>query len=288
MGVNSTKTAVSDLINRYIWLVTTVQNAKSITYEEICRKWEVSSTNTSHCKLTLRTFHNYRHAVAELFGIDIKCDKHNGWKYYLDEDLSKDNSLKLWLLSSLAVSSIVRDAQELQENILLEDIPSGVNYLPQILQAIRDHNKIRAVHVSFWRDAKYEVEMEPYCVKIFKRRWYVVGYDTIKGAMMTYSLDRLLDCTTLPEQFEVPADFDGKTYFADYYGVYVDPTVQMHKVVLEADEVRGNYLRSLPMHHSQREIERNVFELHLRPTKDFLQELRAMEESVRVVEMVEE
>lgn len=266
--------------------MTTIQYARSITFEDICKKWEASSANTSHCKLTLRTFHNYRRAVAELFDIDIKCDKHNGWCYYLDEDFIKDNSLKQWMLSSLAVSSIVKESRELQSSILLEDIPSGVTFLPQILEAIRDHNKIHAIHVSFWRDAKYEIELEPYCVKIFKRRWYVVGFDTIKQAMMTYSLDRLLECTTLSQQFEVSTDFDGQTYFADYYGVYVDPSVPMSKVVLKTSDVTGNYLRSLPLHHSQKEVEKNVFELHLRPTKDFLQELHSMDEFVEVVEIV--
>lgn len=288
MGISSSKTAVSDLINRYIWLVTTIQYAKSITFEDICKKWEVSSANTSHCKLTLRTFHNYRHAIAELFDIDIKCDKHNGWRYYLDDDFTKDNSLKQWILSSLSVSNIVRESQELQSCILLEDIPSGVTYLPQILEAIRDHNKIHATHVSFWRDAQYEVELEPYCVKIFKRRWYVVGFDTIKQGIMTYALDRLLDCITLPEQFENPTDFDAKAYFADYYGVYVDSTVSIHKIVLKAEEVTGNYLRSLPLHHSQKEVEKNIFELHLRPTKDFLQELHSMDEFITVLEMTPE
>ena len=59
-----------DLFRRYIWLVETVYSSGRITFEEIANKWKRSSLNNG-TSLVLRTFHNHRAAIEELFGILI-------------------------------------------------------------------------------------------------------------------------------------------------------------------------------------------------------------------------
>lgn len=286
--MSNSKTAASDLFNRYIWLANTLYNSAALTYEEICQKWNNSSTNTTGCEMTLRTFHNHRKAVLELFDIDIQCNKSNGWRYYIANDYAVgDNSLRYWILSSLAVNNLVRESQDLRDKILLEEIPSGLNFLPQIIEALRDRYAIKVTHISFWRDARYEIFLEPYCIKLFRQRWYVIGRNRELDMVRVYAFDRFTDCHTLAEKFDIPDEFDGKQFFDEYFGVYVDSDVKMERVVIEADKVAMNYLRSLPLHHSQQEIQtddnKSILEFRLRPTVDFITEIVSRSKYIKVL-----
>ena len=69
-----------DLFNRYFLLVDTIYRANGITFEEINEKWTRSSMSDG-ADLPLKTFHNHRKAIEEMFDIDIACDKRGGYIY---------------------------------------------------------------------------------------------------------------------------------------------------------------------------------------------------------------
>ena len=62
----------------------------------------------------------------------------------------------------------------------------------------------------------------------------------------------------------------------------------MQRVVIRAFGKEANYLRDLPLHHSQKEIETGAefsdFELTLRPTADFFSPLLARGAAIKVLE----
>ena len=62
----------------------------------------------------------------------------------------------------------------------------------------------------------------------------------------------------------------------------------METVKLKVSAGQANYLRSLPLHHSQQEIqttdEYSIFELRIRPTFDFYQEILHNGEDMEVLE----
>lgn len=66
----SNKENTSVLFSRYVWLVETIQRAGKITFEEINDKWTHSRLNYSGHDLPLRTFHNHRYAIGEMFDIN--------------------------------------------------------------------------------------------------------------------------------------------------------------------------------------------------------------------------
>lgn len=286
--MSNSKSAASELFNRYIWLANTIYNAGAITYDDICTRWRNSGANSTKCEMTLRTFHNHRKAILELFDIDIQCDKHNGWKYYIvNNDVIGDDSLRRWMLSTLAVSNLIRESKDLKDKILLEEIPSGLKYLTQIIEALRERNVIKVEHVSFWRDAEYSILLEPYCIKLFHQRWYVVGRNQELDSVRIYALDRFKNCNTLNLQFTIPNDFDSSQFFSEYFGVYLDDDIKLETVRIKVDKISMNYLRSLSLHKSQKEVvtkdEYAIFEYTIRPTKDFVNELVSMSEYVKVI-----
>jgi predicted DNA-binding transcriptional regulator YafY len=89
------------------------------------------------------------------------------------------------------------------------------------------------------------------------------------------------------EAFEMPADFSPQDYFSEYYGVLTDNTPIAH-VVLRAYNKTANYLRTLPLHHSQREIvcteHYSDFSFDIRPTADFLGQLLSYGDGIEVLQ----
>ena len=71
-----------NLLNKYVWLVETIYKAKRITFEEINEKW-LENDISEGVELALRTFHKWRIAVEEMFGLIIECERKGGYHYYI-------------------------------------------------------------------------------------------------------------------------------------------------------------------------------------------------------------
>ena len=96
-----------DLFNRYIWLVDTIYQAHGITFEEINEKW-LRNSMSEGLDIPLKTFHNHRKAIEEIFDINIVCDKRGGYKYYIEnaDDMEK-GGIRTWLLNTFAVNNLI-------------------------------------------------------------------------------------------------------------------------------------------------------------------------------------
>ena len=179
-----------DLFNRYIWLVDTIYRANGITFEEINEKWLRSSMSDGQ-DIPLKTFHNHRNAIEEIFDISIVCDRRNGYRYYIENaDDMKKGGVRTWLLNTFAVNNLINESHRLKRRILFERIPSGQKHLTTIIEAMRDGYTLEMTYKSFWRQDSYTAEVEPYFVKIFRQRWYMVARNTAKDALRIYALDR--------------------------------------------------------------------------------------------------
>lgn len=133
---------ISTTFNRYIWLVNTLIQAGRLTFEEISRKWERSSLGEGK-PLPIRTFHDHRKAVEELFQINIECDKSDGHKYYI-EDLSslREDKTRQWLLNSFSTANLITEGKQMKDRILLEEIPEGTEYLQTLIEAMKQNRLV--------------------------------------------------------------------------------------------------------------------------------------------------
>lgn len=281
------------ILNKYVWLIDTVSRAGSegITFEEICRKYQYADAISGGSSYNIRTFHNHRKDIEEIFGIEICCDT-DGYRYYIaDEDEIKGMSrFRQWLLSSVSVNNVLVQNKKICERILLEEIPSAEQSLPTWLTAIHENRKARFDYSPFWtNDVIHYAAFIPLCIKLFKRRWYVVGYCGNKKERI-YSIDRMTNVELEVESFVLPHDYDAGDFFSGAYGVYVDKSIPVEIVKLKATPSRANYLRSLPLHISQKEVKRtdeySLFCLSIRPTSDFIQEILSYGDSVEVLSPV--
>lgn len=259
------------LFKEYIWLVNTIYQAGKITLIDINKKW-LKTEMSGGVELARSTFIRHKVAIEDIFGIYIECDRSNGYKYYIgNSEVLSEESVQNWMLSTLSVNNIISESLSLHHRILLESIPSADERLEKIIAAMKKDHLLQIVYKRYGSDLEREHTIAPYCIKLYHRRWYLLArFDS--GNYGIFSLDRIKEVNISDEQFEVEPDFDAEAYFSDCFGVVRDEYVKPEKIVIRAFGTECNYLRDLPLHHSQHEIahtdDYTDFELYVRPTLD--------------------
>lgn len=274
--------------NRYVWLIDTINRAGHITLADISRKWEDSSLNDEGGPLAERTFHNHRIAIEDTFGIEIKCDRSLGYYIANSDDLEGDG-VRQWLLESLSLNNILNETKDMRERILFEDIPSSKRWLTVLVNAMRDGKAVEMTYKSFWRGEETTFIAHPWCLKLFKQRWYVLAKSEEYDEPRIYSLDeRMVDIVPTKKALKVPSKFNAREFFSNYFGIFIGQDYKPEKIILKVEAYQVNYFNSLPLHPSQRLIESNdeysVYEYWLAPTLDFRQEVLRHGPTVEVLE----
>ena len=275
-----------DLFDKYIWLVDTIYRAGKITFEEINERWLRSRLSEGE-DIPLRTFHNWRIAIEQVFDININCNRKGGYYYYIEnaDDMQK-GGVRNWLLNTFAVNNLINESHHLKRRILFEEIPSGRKYLTPVIEAMRDGLEIELYYQSYWYEEPSTYTLQPYCIKVFKQRWYVIGFCKERNNIRTFSLDRIQQLTTLDAKFVYPKDFDPEAYFADYFGIMIE-NKKLETIRIKIYGMHVQYIRALPLHRSQCEIETtedySIFEYRMKPTLDFRQELLSRGADVEVL-----
>ena len=60
---------------RYVWLIDTLRHYGHLSYKEINEKWQKSGLSYGEGdELPLRTFHNHRKAILDIFNVVIELD----------------------------------------------------------------------------------------------------------------------------------------------------------------------------------------------------------------------
>lgn len=277
----------SKILRQYIWLIDIISRSGGITLQELNERW-IKTELSEGVAMTRLTFNRYRTAIEEIFGINIECQR-KGYQYYIEnDDILKSNSLIHWMIDSLSVGNMLMDSLSMKDRILLENIPSGKMHLQPIINAMKQGKKIRIEYQRFGKQEVRRITVEPYAIKVFKQRWYVLTNDDKWEMPAVYALDRIVTLKETDEDFVFPTEFDAETFFKDCYGVLCGTNDKAQKIVLRAYPPYVNYLRTLPLHSSQKELDSTPkyadFELYLRPTFDFRQELLCQGDEVEVLE----
>ena len=279
------KSSTAYLFNCYIWLLNTIARGP-VSRAAIDEKWAHSSVNEyKQDYLPESNFHRWKSTVEMLFDVHIKCNAYN--EYYIEEasDL-RGADLRLRLLNLMSMDSLLKDSKELSDQILFEPIPSGEKFLAPIIEALRDKTAIEMTYQGFTKDYPATFIVEPYCLKMFKQRWYVLAYSPGIDQTYLYSLDRIHAIEPTTQKYKLPKGFNAEAYFKDAYGT-ADLNYEPVEVKISVSAEQVPYLRSLPLHTSQEEIETNeeysIFRYFIIPSTDFKQELYKYGSDVEVL-----
>ena len=181
-------------LQKYTWLIETIRKAGKISLEEISDRWERNKDLSDYKPLSRATFNRWKDAIFSQFGIIISCQRSGGYLYYIEnpEDIDEDE-LKKWMLDSFAVSNLISENLSLKDRILISQIPSARNHLATLLEAMRENHVVTITYCGFNKSESHKFPIEPYCVKLFENRWYVLAHNTRYDDCRIYGLDRIED-----------------------------------------------------------------------------------------------
>jgi hypothetical protein len=279
----------------YIWLVNTIRKARRITFAEINERW-VETDMSGGVELARSTFNRHKDAIEDIFGIYIDCDRQNGYQYYIGNDyVLREDSVQNWMLSTLSVNNVISESLSLQDRILLQEVPYEGDYLKMVIDAMKKGVRIAVDYRKYGTDRPNHLDFEPYCIKMFKQRWYVLGHfhrDATEEKPESdyfgvFSFDRILNMSLTDTRFQIDPDFDAQSYFDECYGVLVGDGTKSERIVIRAYGYERYYIRDLPIHKSQREIGQGEnfadFELYMRPTVDLSGHLLSRGNQIKVL-----
>ena len=247
---------ISKTYYKYIWLLDTLLTSTPLTIDEINLLWEDCPASDGQ-PIPLRTFHEHRKGIKEMFGVDIVCDRSKNVYYVKNPEVLDDQKLTKWLLRKYSIPQDFATFNGMKDRILLEEIPLGTTFLNSIIEAMRKNVELQVDYQRYESERDEEhlqtFQIQPYALKVFNRRWYLLGYIKEKHALRTIALDRILDLKILSTSFELPEDFDARKYFANVVGIYTNLDLPVDNVKIRAYGVQAEYLRSTPLHKSQSE-----------------------------------
>lgn len=130
----------------------------------------------------------------------------------------------------------------------------GLDHFSKLLQAILTKRVLKLRYTPYGK-AQITATVYPYHLKEYNDRWYLIaqakGYDSYAH----YALDRIDDF----EEVAIPykeADTEFSDYFDDVIGVTV-PENDSEDIVLRISKPRFEYIRTKPLHLTQRIVEEN-------------------------------
>lgn len=259
---------------------------KGMTMEQIGTKWNADDSMHDEGAFAKRSFHRHRKEIADLFGIEIESyGNGHEFRYRIADDGNNDYFHR-WMMSSIAVNRIVSDSQDMAQYVALETYQDAS--LPTLLQAMKELRMVSFTYSPYWKEKpSVYYHFKPHALKLFERRWYLIGRYDDNLPYHSYALDRITNCELQEETYRRDPKFSLEEMFDGIYGITIEDDLPVESIWLKVDPYQANYLRSLPLHSSQHEIgERNgcpVFSLRVQPSSDLKRKLLSMGRKVEVM-----
>lgn len=279
---------VPELIDKYVFLVQTFIEAgeTGLSLQELQDRWEGRYSEP----YPRRTFVNHRAAVAEVFGIEITCDRSTN-RYLIDaaESAVDKRAATEYLIDTFTVKSLLTLGEErLSGRVSVEEIPSGQKYLTTIMEAMLE-NAVLTIEYRKYLSTETDIRtIRPYALKEFQKRWYTVAYSESAGDLRTFALDRIAGIRRTGERFKMPAGFNVEKLFEPSFGIYLPEGEKPVLVKIRTTLREASYLEDLPLHPSQILISKDsgscVFAMTLIPNPGFIMELCGRGDRLEVLE----
>lgn len=288
---NLMKIMAQNIISKCVWIVDTIYRAGKISFEELNERW-VHDEISEGAELSKRTFDNWKYAIQDIFGLYIENERKGKYRYYImnEEDI-RENGIRSWLYNTFCVGNTLMGCQSIKDRILLENVPSGKAYLQTVIGALKENRVLNLTYRSYWKAGEVCLEVEPFCIKLFRQRWYLVARDVCSVQLKDpkiYSFDRMTSVRMTNRTFTMPEHWSPREYFEGCFGIIAGDGIEAQTVKLKVHAGQANYIRDLKLHESQQEIERtedySIFSCFLRPTFDFQQELLRHGDCMEVLE----
>lgn len=263
-----------ELLKKYVWIVDAFAYGRRLTFKEISDKWRDSKRWQE--TLILRTFHRYRKAIRELFGIDILWSR-SGNVYYIENDDSEQSEIISRLFAEFSIANQAKEDSEIGERIIFAQSLSGYEFLSLIVKALTTRRILKITYLSMGSGEESELMVCPHSLHQFGKRWYLLAtYDGHKKRGV-YALNRIQECQLTEVEFKFDSTLNPKTYFDEVIGVNLDDDYDCVDVVFRIYDTQRSYVEEIPLHKTQKLIcytkDYSDYHVKVRPEYEFIHEI---------------
>jgi len=270
---------------RYLYVIDRLRSRPS-TFNElqdyVLRKLEKDDIDTNF-EYSVRTFERDKKDIATLFGIDIYFDRKDK-TYAINEEEIGDQSVTR-MIEAFSIHHALQEGNKLSPSVFLEKRKSlGTELIHGIIHAIQNRFILQFTHQKHWEDFSTQREVKPIAIKESQQRWYLVCLEISSNTVKTFGLDRISNLKITDTKFK-PFVFDVEKEFRNAFGILRDMPAE--KVILQFSTMQGRYIKTFPLHDSQRIIAETedavTFEMYICLTHDFIMELLRYGNNVKVL-----
>lgn len=271
---------------RHHLIINKFRHNKHVTFREIsdylARESEISGENFNISK---RTFQRDLDEIGSIYGIYIEYDFSEKY-YYIEEEFEQFNDR---LFEAFDVYHALKMSERNLQYIYLDNRKTqGTENLYGLLHAIKNQLQVSFLYEKYDKEFVDLRTVNPLALKEFKYRWYLFAQETDGSHIKTYALDRLANLEIQKIHFNKESDFNLDNKLKHCFGIITQDNGTPKKVILSFTPHQGKYIKSLPLHQSQKILIDNDKELQISLnifiTKDFKMEILSMGETVTVIE----
>lgn len=279
-------------ISRYLMIMKRLKTKPYSSSEELQRYIESQlnylqlQDDTLEIGFSTRTLQRDIQEIRNVFGIDIKHSKKEKG-YFINHSASENMNFQR-IIEAFEVFNSLNIAQDVSPYLHLENKkPQGTENLYGIIHSIKNRYEIKFTYHKFWEGEGTFRTVEPYALREFKNRWYIIAKDHKEGNIKSFALDRISQIQVSNTIFAFPAGLDIEKSYQHCFGIINPFEGEPQKIVLSFGAFQGKYIKTLPLHHTQQILIDNELEfriqLHLYITHDFVMEILSFGDSVKVV-----
>ena len=279
-------------IYRYLLIVKKLQASKYASFEELKSYLDSNfdfmqmQDDTLTVGLSLRTLQRDIKEIRNTFNVNIEYSRSE--KGYFIDNMEVDNVNFQRRIEAFDMFNSLNIAKDITPFVHLEKRrPEGTDNLYLLLQAIKKKVVVKFSYEKFWKEEITTREFEPYGLKEFKYRWYVLGKDTKDNVVKTFGLDRISDLEITNKKFKLPKEYNIEEQFRYSFGIISPNAEEPEVIILSFDPVQGKYIKTLALHYDQEEIVSNSKEfrikLKLYITHDLVMELLSYGKNLKVI-----
>jgi len=242
--------------------------------------------DTLHIGLSKRTLQRDIREIRNIFGIAIEYSKSNNG-YYISQNETENMNFQR-MIEAFDLFNSLNFAQDLTPHLYLEKRrPQGTEHLYGLLHAIKNQFLIKFSYQKFWEENVSHRTVEPYALKEFRSRWYILAKDHKDGNIKSFALDRLFDLEITNTNYRYPKDYNAEEAYRYCFGIISPNGERPQEIIISFNPFQGKYIKTLPLHSSQEILVDNEAEfrigLKICITHDFLMELLSFGPNMKVL-----
>jgi len=279
-------------ISRYLLILKKLKVRPFSTYEElqvyIENQFDYLQMQDDNLQIgfSKRTLQRDIKEIRNVFGIDIEYSKSQ--KGYFISQSENENMNFQRMMEAFDMFNSLNLAQDLTPFIHLEKRrPQGTENLYGLLHAIKNRLQIKFTYQKFWEEESSQRLVEPYALKEFKNRWYIMAKDGKDTNIKSFALDRLTNLEITTQTYQYPENYSIEQSYRYCFGIISPNDQEPQDIILSFDPFQGKYIKTLPLHDTQQVLVDNDEEMKIKLklclTHDLLMELLSFGDNMRVI-----